>query len=100
MRTTVVEIKCDFCGYGGPLGRPDDFQERGGVDLCRWCATPARPGVLECGPHRIEVTEESWSCSCGDNYRRPFLVSPRVLAALPSIVQATAYIHSESVMAR
>lgn len=100
MRSTVVEVKCDFCGYGGPWSRPEDFQSIEGVDLCRWCSQGPRVGVLECGPHRIELSEQTWSCSCGEQYSPPLFVSPTVLAALPSVVQATAYIHSESVTAR
>ena len=94
MRTKVERISCDFCGYGGPWSMPEDFITVGDVDLCRWCATaPSSTGILECGPHRITIEASTWRCSCGEVYRYPFLTSARVLAALPSIIGATASAH-------
>lgn len=99
MRTTVVETSCDFCGHGGPFTRPEDFKHfDSGVDLCHWCARTGGPGVMECGPHRIEITADTWTCSCGEAYSRPLFISPRVMDAVPDVVHATARIHSESLV--
>lgn len=92
MRTKVEQVSCDFCGYGGVWSRAEDFTRTGTVDLCRWCAgAPTGQGVMSSGRHEVTITADSWECTCGDRYARPFLVPPRVLDALrPSSVRARA----------
>lgn len=89
---------CDFCGYGGPFSRAEGFTHHpGGIDLCRWCSDPKQIRSMECGRHAITFADDAWSCTCGEAYS-PFVevVTPtRVRNALPNIVLATAYVHSE-----
>lgn len=96
-REHVVTTRCDLCGYGGPWSNPEDFRSFGTVDLCRWCCAPAcRPGgTIECGRHLVTFGEETWSCSCGEQYRWPRFLPGRVLNAVPSIVTATAESHAQ-----
>lgn len=94
MRTKVEQTSCDFCGYGGTWSRPEDFTAVGDVDLCRWCAgSSSALGVMECGHHLVTIEPHTWSCTCGEVFRYPILAPARVLAALPSIIGATATMH-------
>lgn len=92
MRTTTVSVRCDLCDYGGALSEPVDFVAINGVDLCHWCADSREKAWLESGRHRVTFTADIWSCSCGERYRRPF-VAPRIAAAVPSMLNATANFH-------
>lgn len=94
-RTLVTQLSCDLCSYGGPYTRPEDFTTIDGVDLCRWCADASDKSRLECGRHLVTFGEGTWTCSCGERYRQPF-VSARILAAVPSMLNATANAHVES----
>lgn len=94
MRTRVEQVSCDFCGYGSPWTRPEDFIAVGDVDLCRWCASATSAvRVIECGGHRVTIEADTWRCTCGARYVFPFSVNPAVLAALPSVIGATASVH-------
>jgi hypothetical protein len=94
VRTKVEQTTCDFCGYGGWLSRPEDFTTTGDVDLCRWCAgAPTAQGVMACGEHEVTIGADTWTCTCGEVYVRPIFTPFRVLAALPSVVGATASVH-------
>lgn len=92
---TAITYSCDFCDYGGPYSRPEDFRHFGDVDLCMWCCEAGTPlgGILECGTHQLEFTAEGWTCNCGESFRRPLFTRPAVVAALPSVVRATANLH-------
>ncbi len=96
-RLNVEATFCDFCGYGGLWARPEDFHSvaLGDAHLCRWCCTPAHgPGAqIESGAHLVTFGDDTWSCSCGEEYRWPWLTPGRVLNALPSVVTATATRH-------
>jgi hypothetical protein len=81
-----------MCGYGGAWTRPDDFTSIDGVDLCKWCADPTVKQWLQCGHHTVVFATDSWSCTCGAEFRRPLLPS-WVLAAVPSMLNATANAH-------
>lgn len=94
-RPQVTEVRCDLCNYGGPWTRPEDFQHVGDVDLCRWCSDATPKTRLECGRHVVTFEADTWSCSCGLQYRRPF-VAPRIAAAVPSMLNATANAHVET----
>jgi len=98
--TTKVDVtSCDLCGYGGAYTRPQDFHRILDVDLCHWCAAPGpvRAGAtLSSGRHVVTFTEDSWSCSCGQVYRRPIFLMPNVRDAVPNIVLATANNHVQS----
>ena len=100
MSTTTVNVTtCDLCGYGGAWTRPEDFRRLLDVDLCHWCAMPGPVvpgGTLSSGRHVVTFTEDSWSCSCGQVYRRPLFLMPNVRAAVPSMVIATANNHVQS----
>ena len=95
-KTIVTTTACDLCNYGGPFTEPKDFTTIDGVDLCRWCADDTPKTQLECGRHLVTFAEGSWSCSCGERYRRPVFIPARVAAAVPSMVNATANAHVES----
>lgn len=95
-RTQVTEVRCDLCNYGGPYTRPEDFQRFGDVDLCKWCADDQPKTRLECGRHVVTFTADSWSCSCGEVYRRPLFFLSRVAAVVPNLLNATANAHVES----
>lgn len=102
MRTQVTQTSCDFCGYGGPYTRPEDFHQVGNVDLCRWCANGRALASLGSGGHEVTFREGGgWDCSCGMNTDRwpvqslRILTAPNVLAALPSFDNATATQHVE-----
>lgn len=98
---TTKTYTCDFCGYGGPYSRAEGFTHHAdGVDLCRWCSDPKQVdgGHLECGRHVVTFADGAWACSCGERFNKvviELLTPKRVLAALPNIVLAAAYIHSE-----
>lgn len=90
---------CDLCGYEG---RPDLFtlvQER--FDFCRWCMSGP---VLrsECGGHIVDVTDGTWSCSCGKTHERivetlrAHGVTPAALGAVPHLTSATAALHVQT----
>ena len=111
MRQTIQTTSCDFCGYGGPYSRPEDFSRHGTpgeeIDLCRWCATPAfRPGARTmCGPHDVTIGEKSWTCVCGASFRDtgdiavqgwPFFVPSRIRRSVPDLTTATAIHHAQS----
>lgn len=95
-RAIATRTSCDLCSYGGAYTRPEDFTSIDGVDLCRWCADGTPKTQLECGRHLITFAEGSWSCSCGEQYRRPIFYPARVLAAVPSLLNATANSHVQS----
>ncbi len=94
MRTKVEQVSCDFCGLGGAWLRAEDFTTVGDVDLCRWCASATSAvGVMECGHHLVTIEANTWSCTCGEVYRYPIFTPAHVLAALPSIIGASATAH-------
>jgi len=96
MSTTKVNVTtCDLCGYGGAWTRPEDFHAFGDVDLCRWCADDRPVTRMECGGHVVTFSAESWECSCGERYVRPFFLPAKVRAAVPNMLNATASIHVE-----
>lgn len=91
--TQITQTICDLCGYGGAWTRAGDFQRFGSVDLCRWCADDRPMTRLECGCHVVTFVAESWSCSCGGSYVRPFFLPAMVRDAVPNMLNATANIH-------
>lgn len=102
MRTPVVAIECDLCQYGGGFTQPEDFQTFGSVDLCKWCADATSKAWTETGGHRVTFNgTEGWSCDCGmDSTQWPIrsltiLTAPRIVAAVPSLDNATAHLHLE-----
>lgn len=97
VRQIAATVRCDLCGRGGPLTRPEDFRRVQGVDLCVWCLSPAvEPGgVLSSGSHDVTFGHDGWTCSCGASYSGPPAGVPaHVLAAVPSLPAATATAHT------
>ena len=99
-RATVVQTRCDLCGYGGPYTEPQDFVQRSGFDFCLWCATDFTSGTLSSGGHEITLDGGSWQCSCGKTYGlvvsmlRLHGVALAVMDAVPgTLAGATANMH-------
>lgn len=94
-RVQVVQVTCDYCGYGGALSRPDDFVQHGGFDFCRWCADTTSKRSLGTGDHEIAFDgPDAWLCSCGQSWHRP-LVPFGIERAVPELANATAHVHLE-----
>ena len=103
MRTKIETISCDFCGYGGPYTRPQDFVRIDDVDLCYWCSRSDEPTWMETGRHLVTFSVMGWWCSCGGimpgaiDIARPLgYRAARIIAAVPSVRMATAHVHMES----
>jgi len=99
-RSTVIQTRCDLCGYGGAYAEPRDFVQRSGFDFCLWCAKDFTSGTLSSGGHEVTIDGGSWQCSCGKTYGlvvsmlRLHGVSLAIMDAVPgTLAGATASLH-------
>jgi hypothetical protein len=92
------EVRCEVCWFDDFDRRLKNVPRRDEVTLCRRCADTNTAEPLAAGNHSVTFSPagEGWACSCGQGYQPPVFLAPRVVAAIPNPVAATARLHVQA----